>query len=323
MAIQNFLSGGFYGKLGDVVGQRWRNKRTVRAHVIPFNPRTEKQQSNRQQFALATSLAQQAFNINRGWDMWQRPDMGQFSFMVSVAKLRLQRGMSPAQALPLYPDNFDPSVVIRNPSFDWSEWSSWFSITDASYTVPTRRRFEVILNCYDLKLEQWVLHKYEESILPDLPFTLNIAPEGQFAFPSGSTVQGVTIDDDQHDNISISLPVVSFTQPTKLTVDIDIEDWWLNLNDMPEFLYFHCDTEYPQLFDDFNIQVRCRSIATGQMVNVWTVGHFEDPFMGNIPFECEDYNFPAGSSLLAANFTYSNHPYADFVIFIQPFPFTA
>ena len=26
MAIQNFISGGFYGKLGAMVGQRWRNK---------------------------------------------------------------------------------------------------------------------------------------------------------------------------------------------------------------------------------------------------------------------------------------------------------
>ena len=30
MAIQNFLSGGYYGKLGATVGQRWKNKQNLR-----------------------------------------------------------------------------------------------------------------------------------------------------------------------------------------------------------------------------------------------------------------------------------------------------
>ena len=51
MAIQNFLSGGYYGKLGETVGQRWKNKRTIRSYVIPRNPRTEKQQAKRVRFS--------------------------------------------------------------------------------------------------------------------------------------------------------------------------------------------------------------------------------------------------------------------------------
>ena len=58
MAVQNFLSGGYYGKLGETVGQRWKNKRTIRTYVIPRNPRTEKQQANRGLFANAVTFAQ-------------------------------------------------------------------------------------------------------------------------------------------------------------------------------------------------------------------------------------------------------------------------
>jgi hypothetical protein len=321
VAIQNFLSGGFYGKLGEVVGQRWRNKRTVRKHVIPFNPRTEAQQSNRQQFALATSLAQQAFNINRGWDIWQRPDMGQFSFMVSVAKRRLQAGMSPAQALPLYPDHFDPNVVIRNGSFDWTQWSSNFRLQDTSYILPENRIFEVIINCYDMQLDQWVLEKYPVSLRQGDPFTIDVDTENKFVFPSGSTIQGLTIDDDQHNNISISLPVTSFQQPSKAIITIDLENWTYNTIDMPEFLYFDVRHQFPQDIDDGIATIRCRSIATGQMVNIQVDVHWNNPFQLIISFECEDYNFPAGSQIMPSNYFSRIHQWADFHIFISAFPF--
>ena len=53
MAKQNFLAGGFYGKLGAMVGQRWKNKRTIRTYVIPHNPNTPEQRKNRNGFAGA------------------------------------------------------------------------------------------------------------------------------------------------------------------------------------------------------------------------------------------------------------------------------
>ena len=35
MAKQNIISGGFYGKVGELIGQRWKNIRTVRAYTKP------------------------------------------------------------------------------------------------------------------------------------------------------------------------------------------------------------------------------------------------------------------------------------------------
>ena len=57
MAKQNFLAGGFYGKLGAMVGQRWKNKRTIRTYVIPHNPNTPEQRKNRNGFAGAVQFA--------------------------------------------------------------------------------------------------------------------------------------------------------------------------------------------------------------------------------------------------------------------------
>lgn len=50
MAKQDFVSGGFYGKLGALVGQRWGNRRTIRTYVVPTDPKTEKQLAWRKKF---------------------------------------------------------------------------------------------------------------------------------------------------------------------------------------------------------------------------------------------------------------------------------
>lgn len=70
MAKQNFLNGGYIGKLGNTVGQRWKDKKIVRTYVIPANPNTPAQQTARQQFATANKLAQQAMNINGHTGVW-------------------------------------------------------------------------------------------------------------------------------------------------------------------------------------------------------------------------------------------------------------
>lgn len=116
MAIQNILSGGFYGKLGEVVGQRWKNKRTLRTYVIPFDPKTPEQLENREQFKLAVELAQEAMAINKGSSAWKSPKTPEFSLRVKTAKLRLKNGATPEEALPLFPDgDFAPlEITLQN-----------------------------------------------------------------------------------------------------------------------------------------------------------------------------------------------------------------
>ncbi len=70
MAKQNFLAGGYIGKLGDTIGQRWKDKKIIRSYVKPRNPNTPAQQTARQQFALANKLAQQAMVINGHQGIW-------------------------------------------------------------------------------------------------------------------------------------------------------------------------------------------------------------------------------------------------------------
>ena len=112
MAVQNFLSGGYYGKLGETVGQRWKNKRTIRTYVIPRNPRTEKQQANRGLFANAVTFAQIGMQMNYYATCFLSEEFTQWNYRMRVARQLREKGLSGLDLIPLYPLSFTPATLI-------------------------------------------------------------------------------------------------------------------------------------------------------------------------------------------------------------------
>lgn len=106
MAKQNFLAGGYYGKLGETVGQRWKNIRTIRAYVVPRNPRTEKQQGNRGKFGDCVFYAQIANQMNYKATCFDSPRMSPWNVRMSIARDLQNLGLSEMDRIPLYPVDF-------------------------------------------------------------------------------------------------------------------------------------------------------------------------------------------------------------------------
>ena len=215
MAIQDFLSGGFYGKVGDVVGQRWHNKRYVRAYVKPTNPNTPAQQTNRGMFAKATKLAQLAFNINKGSTAWDTTAKGEFSSRVGTAMSRLKAGMSDSDALPLYPDGYAPSHTLSGPSCTWDNIDEQYIFTCSDGFNVQDRTFGVVIHALNAFTNQW----------EDLEFTHHNTSHSKFyfewpfdkvhAFPPGSTFTASTEDDASHEMLSVFYPTLNFQQSIK------------------------------------------------------------------------------------------------------------
>ena len=113
MATQNFLSGGYYGKLGATVGQRWKNKRTIRTYVIPFNPRTEKQQANRGNFANAVQYAQMGLQMNYYATCFESESFTRWNYRMRTARDLKTAGLSGLDLIPLYPLTFTPPFLIN------------------------------------------------------------------------------------------------------------------------------------------------------------------------------------------------------------------
>ena len=114
MAIQNFLSGGYYGKLGATVGQRWKNKRTIRTYVKPANPRTEVQQANRNKFANAVTFAQMGMQMNYYATVFDDPNFTHWNYRMKVARELRNQGLSNLDLIPLYPISFVPPTLIQS-----------------------------------------------------------------------------------------------------------------------------------------------------------------------------------------------------------------
>lgn len=114
MAIQNFLSGGYYGKLGQTIGQRWKNKRTIKAYAVPTNPRTEKQQANRGRFAYGVKLAQLAQAATYRSLLFSSESNTEWALRMSVAKNATDSGITGLNAVPLCPTGFVPKYLITN-----------------------------------------------------------------------------------------------------------------------------------------------------------------------------------------------------------------
>lgn len=112
MAIQNFLSGGYYGKLGATVGQRWKNKRTIRTYVVPANPRTPTQQANRGKFADAVTFAQMGMQMNYYCTLFDDPNFTKWNYRMKVARELKNAGLSGLDLIPLYPISFNPPVLL-------------------------------------------------------------------------------------------------------------------------------------------------------------------------------------------------------------------
>lgn len=114
MAIQNNVKATFYGKVGQMVGMRWKDKTSVRMYVVPANPRTPLQQDNRARFKLATELSQEALSINKGAPCWDNASLTEFQMRVSTSKRRIDEGVVGFPALPLFPNGYTPSTIISD-----------------------------------------------------------------------------------------------------------------------------------------------------------------------------------------------------------------
>lgn len=121
MAIQNFLNGGFYGKLGDTIGERWKNKRTIKSYAVPSNPRTPKQMANRKTFGDAVPLAQFAKMCDQNSLMFTVSNNTTWALLMQEAKRKTDSGETGLNRLPICMNDFLPQYFIETIQIGKSE----------------------------------------------------------------------------------------------------------------------------------------------------------------------------------------------------------
>ena len=149
MAKQNFLAGGFYGKLGAMVGQRWKNKRTIRTYVIPHNPNTPEQRKNRSGFAGAVQFAQMGMQMNYYCALFDNPNFTRWNYRMSVARNLKFAGMQDLNLIPLYPIDFTPPLVITQVKLKSITGSNHVTLSVPDLTWAEDRVFSLMFALYE------------------------------------------------------------------------------------------------------------------------------------------------------------------------------
>ena len=117
MATQNFIGGGYYGKMGATVGQRWKNKRIIRSYVVPKNPRTERQQANRSVFALCTRYSQIAMQMNFRAPCFQSEITPEWGLRMKTALTLKKNGRMNEECIPVIPIDYSPLYFVQTLAF--------------------------------------------------------------------------------------------------------------------------------------------------------------------------------------------------------------
>lgn len=195
MAKQNFLAGGFYGKLGAMVGQRWKNKRTIRTYVIPHNPNTPEQRKNRNGFAGAVQFAQMGMQMNYYCALFDNPNFTRWNYRMSVARNLKFAGMQDLNLIPLYPIDFTPPLVITRVKLKSVSGSKHVTLSLPELTWAEDRVFSLMFALYE-DAETFLGYKlYLGYYYKNNPQTLEVDVDDVAEINNNCYVRLVTNDD--------------------------------------------------------------------------------------------------------------------------------
>lgn len=139
MGKQNTISGGFYGKVGAFIGQRWHNIRTIRAYTKPSNPRTEKQQANRRVFADYTKNAQIGQGMNYNAPCFSSLGNSEWGIRMACASQLKKAGQSGLNLIPLFPYGYVPKFSIKGITLEGAQ-GAIKAIFSVEGELPTNER---------------------------------------------------------------------------------------------------------------------------------------------------------------------------------------
>lgn len=220
MAIQNFLSGGYYGKLGATVGQRWKNKRTIRTYVVPKNPRTPIQQANRGKFANAVTYAQMGLQMNYYATCFDDPNFTHWNYRMKAARELKNAGLTNLDLIPLYPTTFNPPSLITEITKDTVQGQKHITFATPSLNGNTDRVFSLMFSLYDNNNQPLGLKLYLGYYYATNPGFLEVDVDDINEINKNCFVRIVSNDDIDSTTDMIASPTLQVK-----TVEVDVRNF--------------------------------------------------------------------------------------------------
>mgnify|MGYP003571270124 CR=1 FL=1 len=108
MGKQNFIQGGFKGKVGNVIGAGWKDILTIRSYTKPANPKTERQKTVRNAFKLKVKASQLANQCNYGSSLFSSTSNTSWGLRMAAASSFYAEGKNLLEFVPLIPYGYTP-----------------------------------------------------------------------------------------------------------------------------------------------------------------------------------------------------------------------
>ena len=221
MAKQNFIGGGYYGKLGDTVGQRWKNKRTIRSYVIPRNPRTDVQQANRARFKNLVPYAQLGMSANKGATVFIKENMTEWQARMSACSYFNSLGYNELDLVPLYPADYVAPYVISIVKRTNKEKDT-FQYLEAVGTLPNNTRSVTVLAKYVQGSEKpSEVYLFEGVFEQNEDYNLKVSIPDGLELTEDTKVRIISRDDVDSAADMIASAMVNVSKPDITYIDFD------------------------------------------------------------------------------------------------------
>lgn len=194
MARQDFLNGGYIGKLGATVGERWKNIRYIRTYVVPHNPRTPAQVADRAQFARAIRLAQASLAMSRGDPQWQSASRTEWQMRTSFARRNLLATGDITQSFPGPSTAWTGVRVYQYVAMQFDPVGRTLSLTCADTGTPGERWVTAILVLMHQPTGQWVYIPYGTQQADDGKLNISYNWDVELAVGPDCYVAAMTTD---------------------------------------------------------------------------------------------------------------------------------
>lgn len=216
MGKQNIVSGGFYGKVGQLIGQRWKNIRTVRAYVKPKNPRTEKQQANRKQFGGYIPLCQLAMQLNYKAPYFRSENNSEWGLRMSLASSLLKSGYELLNLIPIIPMDYTPAYTVSEITAIDTANKKRPKIYVRGTLPDTQRSISVVVAFYDEQSESYDNQMFNTTLQNGVNPYFELSLSGNVEIDENSRFIIVSNNDaeqsipDGFENVTIASKMMSY-----------------------------------------------------------------------------------------------------------------
>lgn len=221
MAKQNFIGGGYYGKLGGTVGQRWKNKRTIRTYVIPRNPRTDVQQANRARFKNLVPYAQLGMSANKGATVFIKENMTEWQARMSACSYFNALGYNELDLVPLYPADYVAPYVVSIVKRT-NKTKDTFQYLEVVGTLPSNTRSVTVLAKYvQGAVKPSEVYLFEGVFEQNVDYNLKVSIPAGLELTEDTKIRIISRDDVDSATDMIASAMVNVQKPDITYMDFD------------------------------------------------------------------------------------------------------